>query len=288
MPTVALVNFMPGEARAATEQQFRTILAAADGSAHRTNLVCLPADRTVAADALPMMDGLIVTGMPPRAATLPEEPQWPFITALIDHARLNAIPSIWSCLAAHAAVLYLDGIARRRLPEKLSGLVACTRTAHTHKLMENLPQHWSIPHSRYNEVPEEALRAHGYRILSRGADAADIFVRDDLAPMLFCQGHPEYDAQALFREYRRDIRNFLAGGTDDYPLIPENCFPAAVQAQLEAFRADAVSHRTIETLSRFPTDACNGALRYPWRDFTNRLYSNWLSLVAAARARRHR
>ena len=69
------------------------------------------------------LDGLIVTGTEPRAAALTDEPYWRTLTKLIDWAEDHTISTVWSCLAAHAAVLHLDGIERRRLPRKLSGSV---------------------------------------------------------------------------------------------------------------------------------------------------------------------
>jgi homoserine O-succinyltransferase len=140
---IGLVNIMPGEALEHTERQFRAILAAASRNVTvRIRLFSLdpPSGATAsryqhAAAIDPAdIDGLIVTGMPPRAAALTDEPCWKALTALVDLAADRGIPTVWSCLAAHAAVLYLDGIARRLLPEKLSGLYACTRTRDDHPI----------------------------------------------------------------------------------------------------------------------------------------------------------
>ena len=67
------------------------------------------------------VDGLIVTGAEPSAPSLPEESYWPALTEIIDWAQTNTLSTIWSCLAAHAAVLHLDGIERRRLAGKMLG-----------------------------------------------------------------------------------------------------------------------------------------------------------------------
>jgi homoserine O-succinyltransferase/O-acetyltransferase len=294
---IGLVNSMPGEARQHTERQFRAILSAAAWDVPM-ELRFFTLDTLAAGEAAPRYedaamleaaapDGLIVTGMPPRAAALEDEPYWPRLTELVDFAVDAAIPTLWSCLAAHAAVLYLDGIERRRLPQKLSGLVDCARTEAEHPILAGLPPRWQVPHSRYNDVPEEALAERGYRILSRSAGAgADIFVRDDTAPFLFCQGHPEYDAQALLREYRRDIRQFLTRERDDYPAMPRNYFGPEAAAQLAAFRARACRERTVERLADFPIDACRADVRHAWGDLAVGLYANWLALVAQAKARR--
>ena len=299
---IGLVNSMPGEARRATEQQFRAILTAAVRDVpvelRFFSLEPPPPDEAASSATAPRyedtalldaaaVDGMIVTGMPPRAASLAEEPYWPKLTELIDLARDAEIPTMWSCLAAHAAVLHLDGIERRRLPRKLSGLVACTRTTTEHPAMAGLPRRWRVPHSRYNDVPEQTLLARGYRILSRSAEAgADIFAKDDDAPFLFCQGHPEYDAQTLPREYRRDIRLFLVGERDEYPAAPAGCFGPMMTELLEAFRERALRERNAELIAAFPTAAFATELNHSWRDLAVGLYANWLADIAARKARR--
>jgi len=292
---IGLVNSMPGEALRHTERQFRGILAGAAGSipvelrlfsfdgALPAGAHYHPVGRLAAAG----IDGLIVTGMPPRAAALRDEPLWGPLANLVEFAVDRAIPTVWSCLAAHAAVLHLDGIERRRLPEKLSGLVDCTRADSGHALAAGLPERWRLPHSRYNELPTDALAAHGYRLLSRSGDAgADLFVKDTAAPFLFCQGHPEYDAHALLREYHRDIRQFLSGGRDDYPAAPRGCFGREVTARLEAFRRQAERDRAPDAIAGFPMAACQADMTHGWRDLALGLYANWLAQVADRAARR--
>jgi homoserine O-succinyltransferase len=290
---IGLVNSMPGEALEHTERQFRAILAAASGGRGvRIRLFSLepPPAATAfryehAARIDPAaLDGLIVTGMPPRAATLPDEPSWSALTALVDVAAGQAIPTVWSCLAAHAAVLHMDGIARRRLPDKLSGLYDCMRER-DNPLLVGLPRRWRVPHSRYNGLPAEALAARGYDILSASPEAGvDLFAREAGAPFLFCQGHPEYDAHALLREYRRDIRQFLTGAREAYPAMPRGCFSPGVASLLDAFRAAAMRERTPALLARFPLAACEADLTHSWRGVANRLYTNWLAQVAAQKA----
>lgn len=271
---VGLVNSMPGEARKATEQQFRAILAATGR----------PADLRVLSLAdiahldCDIPDALIVTGMPPRAGPLPEEPLWRPLTELVEFATDHGIPTVWSCLAAHAAVLYLDGIERRRMPQKLSGVFDCARADATHPLLSGLPNRWRIPHSRWNELPETDLVAGGYRILSRSvAGGVDIFVKEAGAHFLFCQGHPEYDAQALLREYRRDIRQFLSRERDTYPEMPHGYFGHDMTFMLASFQQRALSERTIETMQAFPTAACAADVRHTWQGVAVGLYANWLS-----------
>jgi homoserine O-succinyltransferase len=183
------------------------------------------------------IDALIVTGMEPQAANLQEEPVWSSLTKLIDWASVRRLPVIWSCLAAHAAVLHLDGIARIRQGRKLSGIFECDIASAGHPLMAGLPQQWRNPHSRYYDVPEAALVAKGYQVLSRSAKAGvNIFARHLGAPFLFFQGHPEYDPDTLLREYRRDVRRYVLREREEYPFAPEGCLAARTEARLSSLR----------------------------------------------------
>lgn len=135
--TIGLINNMPDTALQATERQFKRLLAAASGN-HRVHFHCfsLPSItrspstkyhvetqyRDIADLDRLQIDGLIVTGAEPNAETLPEEPFWEDLTQIIDWAEANTGSTIWSCLAAHAAVLHCDGIERNRLNSKCSGI----------------------------------------------------------------------------------------------------------------------------------------------------------------------
>ncbi len=236
---IGLVNNMPDAALEATERQFRTLLdEAADGIAVRLSFFALPevprserAGRRIAGSYLPVselwesrLDGLIVTGAEPVAANLQDEPYWPSLARLIDWAEYNTYSSIWSCLAAHAAVLHIDGIGRRRLTDKLFGVFECANVAE-HPLTAGIPNRFRLPHSRWNDLPGDALAACGYRILTRFNDGrVDTFVKQRKNLFVFFQGHPEYEAASLLLEYRRDFRRFLNRERDAYPAMPQGYF----------------------------------------------------------------
>jgi homoserine O-succinyltransferase len=291
---------MPDSALPTTERQFSDLLSAA-GQGRRVCLrifsfLDLPRGQSARAYVAQyhenvselwgsQIDGLIVTGTEPRAPSLSDEPYWPTLTRLIDWAEDHTASTVWSCLAAHAAVLHRDGIYRQALPAKLSGVFDCA-TVTEHRMLAGTPSRWQMPHSRYNDVPEEALVSSGYRILSRSPDAgADLFVKRGKSLFLFFQGHPEYDSGALFREYRRDIRRFLAGERETYPAIPCGYFDEGTAAALATFREAALRHRHPDLLSSFP--ACDGERKvtHAWRGPAVRLYANWLSYLASQRSR---
>jgi homoserine O-succinyltransferase/O-acetyltransferase len=295
---IGLVNNMPDGALKTTERQFKELLSAAAGNiAVRVRLFSLPEARRAQATRAYIdehyenfdnlwrchLDGLIVSGTEPRAATLAAEPYWRSLTKLIDWAQEHTISTVWSCLAAHAAVYHLDGIDRKKFPEKLSGVFDCARVG-THRILTATPAGWCIPHSRSNDLPEAALVAAGYQILSRSPIAgADMFMKQGKSLFLFLQGHPEYDQGSLLREYHRDVGRFLCGERDTYPQMPRDYFAMDSAAALDAFRIRALAQRSTELLGDFPSVDVEGATRRHWRVTAVRIYANWLSLLLKSR-----
>jgi homoserine O-succinyltransferase/O-acetyltransferase len=293
---IGLVNNMPDAALRSTERQFRDLLATAAGGVSVTLRVFSFPDARRTAEAAqhvakhhePIehlwnsdLDGLIVTGTAPVAPSLEQEPCWPNLMRLVEWAGRHTASTIWSCLAAHAAVRHIDGIERRRLSGKLSGVFECARVA-DHALLTMLPRRWTTPHSRYNELPEAALRARGYRILSRSPVAgADIFVKRCGSLFVFLQGHPEYDAGALGREYRRDVAQFLAGHDGTYPDMPTGYFPPRIAAALAELRDAALSGREAGLSEYFLSLPEMTAL---WQAAATGFYTAWLAQLAAKRS----
>lgn len=296
--TIGLVNNMPDAALKTTERQFRELIAQAAGERNVTlrifSFAELPrsaeGQRYVAEHHAPIgelwdseFDGLIVTGAAPVAARPEDEPSWPLLTRLVEWAERHTQSTIWSCLASHVAVRHIDGIERRPLGAKLSGVYDCARSA-DHPLLAAMPPRWTTPHSRYNELPADALRSRGYRILSQSKMAgADIFAKRCGSLFVFLQGHPEYDAGALGREYRRDVVYFLAGKSEVYPEIPANYFPADIAAAMRGFRDVALRERGDALFERFPALP---ALSAPWHDAATGLYTAWLAQLSSRRSRR--
>jgi homoserine O-succinyltransferase len=299
--TVGLVNNMPDAALEATERQFTDLIrTAAPKVVVLLKLFAipeLPRGETVHADIAERyrdiselwdtpLDGLIVTGTEPRVGSLTDEPYWDTLAKLVDWARDHTSSSIWSCLAAHAAVLHRDGIERRALKQKRCGVFDFRLTG-THPMTEHFPDPLWVPHSRYNDLPERALTASGYKILSRSKSAGvDTFAKQDGSFFLFFQGHPEYEADTLLREYRRDAARFLSGERDAYPAAPAGYFNDAAAALAEAFRARSLAERRSELIGEFPKAALETGLQCPWREAAVGVYEKWVAYLTARKAER--
>lgn len=291
--TIGLVNNMPDAALRATERQFMRLLTAAAGdirilfhcfslpSMQRSQSAKWRVDShyTDIADIDRLnVDGLIVTGAEPGAAALPETTFWRDLTDIVDWARRNTRSTIWSCLAAHAAVLHLDGIERRRLDAKCSGIYTCYK-ASRHFLTDSLPSPFRVTHSRLNEVHDDDLIARGYQLLTRSPQCGvDMFAKHLGSHFIFLQGHPEYEALSLEREYLRDISRFLGGERDTYPAIPVDYFDAETEQRL----ADFAKRAKVERRPALSTDLPERTLRpdRPTDATAALLLCNWLHYLA--------
>jgi homoserine O-succinyltransferase len=297
--TIGLINNMPDAALQATERQFMRLLRQAAGDI-RIDFHCFslpsvrrsqPAKGRVEAQYTDIaeidrldIDGLIVTGAEPNAATLPQETFWRELTDIIDWAKSNTRSTIWSCLAAHAAVLHLDGVERKRIETKCSGIYDSVKMSN-HWLTEGLPSPFKVAHSRLNELRADDLTARGYQILTHslqgGVDSfAKNFGSKDLGShFIFFQGHPEYEALSLEREYLRDIVRFLSGERDVYPGLPVGYFDAETEQKLVAFAARAQTERRPALSSELPDrtlrpDMATGAA-------ATALFRNWLNYLSS-------
>ena len=291
--TIGLINNMPDAALQATERQFKSLLRAAAGSrivdlryfslrsVKRTWAAQSRIERfyTKIADLDRLhLDGMIVTGAEPNAPSLAEEPYWTELIELVDWAEANTRSTIWSCLAAHAAVQHLDGIERHRLDEKCSGLFACSTTG-DHWLTRDVPSPARISHSRLNELRSSELADRGYRVLTLSPEAGvDIFAKKLRSHFVFFQGHPEYDAMSLQREYRRDVNRFLSGQRDIYPSIPSGYFEADTEQRLARFEERARTERRPGLISELPSltlrpDIASGTA-------AKVIFRNWLEYLA--------
>jgi homoserine O-succinyltransferase/O-acetyltransferase len=299
--TIGIINNMPDGALVSTERQlFDLLRAAADDVLIHLKFYAIPTvlrsewrhehvnrfyfgiddlcERT--------LDGLIVTGAEPQAKELKDEPYWADFARVAEWASSATSSTIWSCLAVHAAVLHIDGIDRRPLGEKCIGIFDQSRVK-DHPILEGMPRSLPMPQSRWNEIPEEPLRAHGYDVLTRSRESGvDTFVKQQARSLfVFLQGHPEYETLSLLGEYRRDIGRFLRGESENYPTMPKHYFSDSVQELLSVFRDEVVRDRRAELLARFPVVTASACVENTWQQGAHQLYRNWLTLLRVHKER---
>jgi homoserine O-succinyltransferase len=295
---IGLINNMPDSALQSTEAQFFGLLRGAAGSQAVTVRLSTFPELTRSAEGQahvatywPLgellaepLDALIITGTEPRQPLLSDEPYWHRFGEVIEFARRHTHASIWSCLAAHAAVETLDGLRRERQALKRCGVYP-HQTHPGHPLLAEVKAPLSTPHSRWNELSAQGLRAHGYTLLSwSDTTGADAFLKQHGSLFLFFQGHPEYEGTTLLKEYRRDVGRYLNAQQENYPTLPVGYLSPAATTLLEDFRTTALGDRDPALLERFPFAEVAAALANTWQDSAIAIYRNWLKYISATRS----
>jgi homoserine O-succinyltransferase len=99
------------------------------------------------------------------------------------------------------------------------------------------------------------------------------------------QGHPEYKAETLLKEYRRDIKRFLRGERESYPTMPHGYFDATATKLLTEFQRAALAIPCEERLFSFPETVMQ-TLENTWQSSATCVYRNWLQYVLTKKADR--
>jgi len=297
---VALINNMPDSALEDTEMQFFELLDAASGDIPvRVKLYSLPnvprGDRgqehltSFYSDINDLLssrfDGVVITGTEPRQPNLQDEPYWPIFTDVLDWAERNTTSTVLSCLAAHASVLHSDGIQRHPLDDKQFGVFDYKKVS-DHALTSRSAELVRFPHSRWNEVREDALTSCGYTVLTSSTEAGvDSFVKKKGRSLfVHFQGHPEYGAQTLLKEYRRDVKRFLRRERETYPSMPRGYFDAEATKLLATFQESTLSDPREDYLTAFPDSIIVGAVQNTWHSSAICVYRNWLQYVLSKKS----
>jgi homoserine O-succinyltransferase len=300
--TIAIINNMPDAALQATERQFCMLLeAASTGLLVHLKFYSLPGlgrseiarahidafyedFRSLAHDP---PDGLIMTGAAPHTACLKDEAFWSPMAEVINHCHDTGIPGIWSCLAAHAAALEIDGIPRVRLPQKLFGTFECRIEKAKHQLFHRMPDRWVVPHSRFNTLRTVDLERSGYDIISASSKTgADIFIKRYPCVQVFLQGHPEYGAASLAGEFRRDVISAFTGRLTSIPNLPANLKPRLRHVMTRKLQSAVAHGNEADVQACVDTILSHSEPRQSWAPHVQKLFENWLAYVDAHKMRK--
>ena len=165
-------------------------------------------------------DGMIITGAPVENLSFSDVDYWPELCRIMEWTKLNVHSTMHICWGAQAGLYYHYGIPKYSRPKKLFGIFEHHALRPTASIFRGFDDRFLLPHSRHTTVHEEDIRKHSELELLAVSDAAGVFMvksRDNR--QFFITGHPEYDADTLDLEYRRDVSRGL-------PIdIPENYYP---------------------------------------------------------------
>ena len=293
---IGLLNMMPDAALAATERQFFRLLGACNQivqfRAHLFTVEGLERSQEakdyIARYYEPFeqiqnegLDALIVSGANVTHPRLSEEPFWQPLSKVFDWAKSNVTSILCSCLATHALIQYCYDIERTHLGEKRWGVFPHRVVERRHPLVSDINTRFDVPHSRFNEVFRCDMEAVGLKVLVESEQAGvHLAVSPDLFRVVFFQGHPEYDAISLLKEYKREVLCYGQGDREDYPPFPENYFNADATRILEEYRQRILAaRRSRRSLPEFPEQLLTPYLDNTWRDTAKAVFNDWLGLI---------
>jgi homoserine O-succinyltransferase len=85
---------------------------------------------------------------------------------------------------------------------------------------------------------------------------------------------------SLLKEYKREVRRYLAAERNDYPPFPENYIKPRDQAILNEYRQRLDAARASgNTGPDFPEDLVAGRIENTWHDAAEGIVGNWIGLV---------
>lgn len=292
---VGLLNMMPDAAFQVTEQQFMRLVGTSNQIAqfhvHCFTVPGLPRGEATQAYIARYyedldrvreegLDALIITGANVANPRLEEEPFYRPLTEVIGWAAANVTSVLCSCLSTHALMKHLHGIDRTPLPRKQWGVYSHRVVAPRHPLLRGINTRFDVPHSRYNAITRQQFLDAGLHILIESAEAGvHAAVSDDQFRRVYFQGHPEYDANSLLKEYKREVlRHF--NGERDMPPLPEHYISEEAFALIARYLEAAVAaHAAGRPLPDFPEADVAPFLDNTWVDTARAIFNNWLGLV---------
>ena len=293
---IGLLNMMPDAALTATEAQFIRFVGASNQIAQfYVYPFSLPelnrgkeAEAYIAEHYFDFeslsdegLDALIITGANVSNPSLDQEMFWDPLMKVVRWAEQNVTSVLCSCLATHAVVKHHHGIDRSHMGRKLWGVYSHSINRPNHPLMRDVNTHFDVPHSRYNEITKQQLEEAGLHVLVE-SDVAGVHlaVSPDQFRIIYFQGHPEYDAVSLLKEYKREVGLFLTGQRDSTPRYPENYFTAEAQAITAQYFCEAEEAAALnKALPPFPDAELEALVDNTWGDTGKALVNNWLGLV---------
>lgn len=293
---IGLLNMMPDAALTATEMQFINLIGNCNkiaqfyvypfslpeldrGEQAQAHIDKHYADFEMLRDQ--GLDALIITGANVVNPSLDQEPFWEPLIEVVEWAENNVTSILCSCLATHALVKHHHGIERQPLEDKRWGVYSHRVTWPNHPLVRDINTRFDAPHSRWNDVARDDLEDAGLVVLADSEQAGvHLAVSPDLFRIVYFQGHPEYDAFSLLKEYKREVIRYLDGALVEPPPFPQHYFShnAKILA-LEFLRSVRGSRNPAAHVADFPEEALLSLVDNTWRDTGKAIVNNWLGLV---------
>lgn len=190
-------------------------------------------------------DGMIITGAPVENLDFDQVDYWDELLEIMEWSKHHVHSTLHICWGAQAGLYFHHGIPKYELPKKLFGIFDHQVLKPSSPLFRGFDDRFYAPHSRYTEVRRsDILAAPGLELIADSPEAGVFAVKSEDSRQFFIMGHPEYDADTLAREYRRDVEKGLDIS------VPAHYFPYDDPSQPPVVR---------------------------WRSAGQLLYTNWLN-----------
>ena len=227
------------------------------------------------------LNALIITGANVINPSLDQEPIWKPLIAIADWAEETVVSILCSCLASHALLKHQYQIDRQPLRVKQWGVYEHIVAHPDHPLMNNLAAKFDAPHSRWNAVTRAQLVQAGLTVLAESKEVGvHMAVSPDQIRIVYTQGHPEYDASSLLKEYKREVLRFSNGEIETAPPYPDHYLPEAAKKIAADYLAQmTAAMRRGSSLPEFPEIDMTQHVENSWGDVGRAIVDNWLRLV---------
>ncbi len=291
---IGLLNMMPDSALEATERQFYRLVGEANQIAQfYLHPFTLPEIERGPEAAVHIerhyetfeqvreagLDALIITGANVAGPDLSGEPFWAPLREVVHWAFGHVTSTLCSCLATHAVVQFRYGHPRRPLGFKRWGVYGHQVVDRRHPLVNGVNTRFDVPHSRWNDIARADFDIAGLHVLALSEHGeVHLATSGDGFRLVFFQGHPEYDAVSLLKEYKREVGRWRDGEREDFPPFPEHYFGAQSRAILTEFRRRLERDPRV-TLDDFPEHLLEPALDNTWHDTAEAVMNNWIGKV---------
>ena len=225
------------------------------------------------------LDALIITGANVIQPSLVDEPFWDPLIDIVRWAESNVASVFCSCLATHALVKHYHDIDRQHLPQKRWGVYSHKSLRPKHPILRDVNTRFDAPHSRYNDVSRAKFEAAGCHVLAESEEiGVHLAVSPDQFRVVYFQGHPEYGAISLLKEFKREVNRYKGGERDKFPRVPEN-FLSPEGERIAADYLQILGNSAAGKAPDFPEDALLPHCDNTWGDTGKAIVNNWLGLV---------
>ena len=189
-------------------------------------------------------DALIITGTPIETLTFDQVDYWQEFKQIIAWSHHHVKQSLFECWAAQAALAVEFNIKKVNLDEKTFGIYSATEIDKESPLVTGIrkKKELKIPQSRHTTIEHFS----GVKVVASNAEIGPMILHAPQINQTYLTGHPEYEADTLEVEYKRDLNK------KEQILAPKNYFDG------------------------------DGRIRYTWQNSRQLIYQNWLNLISKA------